>query len=243
MKHFFLALFVTLFLNVSCFAQGSSYPFKGLNRSKNHISIDPLLPIFGSSQVQFERQIANQVSVSLAAGIKFSSGIIEVSGIKGNKVKTNDFNFRGYKFIPEFRWYLQKNQANLIGFYAGAYFKYSNITDDIVGVYTDDDLEQHDFEFGATIRNYGGGLELGYKLQVKKRFFIDFLITGPGIAFYSYSVKEVQPVPEAFYDEFSKVLSDYGILKHIDTNINFKNQSGKIILPSYRYGLKIGYAF
>jgi len=243
MKQISLVLFTIIFLNTFSFAQDSSGSLEAMYQEKNHISIDPLSPIFGSYQMQYERKIANNLSVSLNVGIRLSSGILKLSGIEGNKIKTDEFNFTGYKFIPEIRWYLQKNQAGLMGFYAGAYFKYSNITDDIVGVYTDDNLENHDFEFGANINNYGGGIVLGYKLHIRKRFFIDFLITGPGIAFYSYSLNEVKPIPEAFYDELSKVLSDYGILKHIDSDIDFKNQSGKIILPSYRYGIKIGYTF
>lgn len=243
MKQIFITLCLTMFSYVFSFSQDSSRPLEAIYQKKNHISIDPISPIFGSYQMQYEREIANHLSIGLNVGIKFSSGIIKVNGIDGNKVKTDEFNFTGYKLIPEIRWYLQKDQTGLMGFYAGAYFKYLNITDDIVGVYTDDNLENHDFQFGANIHNYGGGIELGYKLRIKKRFFIDFLITGPGISFYSYSLNEVRPVPEAFYDELSKVLSDYGILKHIDSTIDFKNQSGKITLPSYRYGIKIGYAF
>ncbi len=238
MKQISLVLFTIIFLNTLSFAQDSSNSLK----AKNHISIDPLSPIFGTFQAQYERQIANHWSIGLNVGIKFSS-IIKVSGIDGNKIKSEEFNFTGYKFIPEIRWYFQKNQTGLMGFYAGAYFKYLKVTDDFAGVYTDDNLENHDFLFDTNVQSFGGGIEIGYKLQVKKRFFIDFLISGPGIAVYTYSLKEAIPVPEAFFDDLAEVLSDYGILEHMDSDIEFSNQSGKVTLPAYRVAIKIGYTF
>ncbi len=88
---------------------------------KNGITIDLFLPVFGTAQLQYERLITKNISLNLSVGYKFSSGVLKLKGIDRNAIKTDDFNFKGFKIIPEFRWYPQKNKVAGFGFYTGAY--------------------------------------------------------------------------------------------------------------------------
>jgi hypothetical protein len=176
-------------------------------------------------------------------GYKTSSGIFKLKGLEGEKITTDDFNFKGVKIIPEFRWYIQ-NQG-LSGFYTGAYLKYQNYTGDIDGIYTDDALLNHNIDMEGTIETFAVGLEVGYKLMIKKRFFIDFIIAGPGVSFNTFELKENAPIPEAFYTDVSEAISNYGIFEHLDTDfkINANHKSETKMLPAFRYGIKFGYTF
>ncbi len=91
---------------------------------KNQISINPANLAFGTFQVQYERGINKDMTVGLSAGAKFSSGIFKISGFDSDRIKTDDFSYKGIKFIPEYRWYLQKTERSYTGFYVGAYYKF-----------------------------------------------------------------------------------------------------------------------
>lgn len=225
---------VLLLLNFSLLLQA---------QEKNHISLDPFLPVFGTVQVQYERGVNENMSLSLSVGIKTSSGIFKLKGLETDKVTTEDFNFKGIKIIPEYRWYLQ-NQG-LSGFYTGAYFKYQDYTNDINGTYVDNTSENYNIDLEGKIKTIGVGLQLGYKLMVKKQFFVDFLITGPGISFNTFELKENESIPQGFYDDLSEAISNYGIFDFMDSNfeIDANQKSETIMLPAFRYGIKIGYSF
>ncbi|WP_190808747.1 DUF3575 domain-containing protein [Flagellimonas sp. S3867] len=219
------------------FAQGS-------DTKKNHLSVDPFLPVFGTYQVQYERALGASSTIGLSLGLKTSSGIFEVSGIDVNRISTKDFNFNGIKLLPEFRWYIQKPESGYFGFYAGAYAKYQNFKDDISGIYEDSNQQDIDILINAKIRTLGFGLEVGYKLPIRKRFYIDFLIAGPGISFNEISLDEIEPVPEEFYDDLSDALAEYGFFEWLNPDFRINgNQDTNITLPSFRYGVKLGYTF
>ncbi|MEX0273012.1 MAG: DUF3575 domain-containing protein [Flavobacteriaceae bacterium] len=211
----------------------------------NHISVDPFVAVFGTAQVQYERPINsdNTMSVGLSLGYKTSSGVFELPGISSDKITTDDFNFNGIKIIPEFRWYTQKQGFS--GFYTGAYLKYQHYTGNIEGIYVDNDSEQSTIDLDAKIKTYAAGLEVGYKLMVGNRFFLDFLIAGPGLSFNTFELDENAPLPSAFYDDLSEALSEYGIFESIDTDfeIDANAKSETKALPAFRYGIKIGYSF
>ncbi len=213
-------------------------------QEKNYISIDPILPIFGTVQIQYERGISDKMSVGISVGLKTGSGIFKVSGINGDRISIDEFNFKGIKILPEFRWYTQKSRNRLSGFYVGAYAKYQNFTDEILGVYTDSNQMDSTIEIDANIVTFAGGLEIGYKLIIWERFFIDFLIAGPGVSINRIKLVEKQPVPEEFYDDVSDALSEYAVFDGL--NLDFRingNQDTNIVLPALRYGIKLGYSF
>ena len=213
-------------------------------QEKNHISMDPFLPIFGTFQFQYERGINEKMSIGLSTGLKLSSGVFNISGIDINRISTDEFNFKGIKILPEFRWYLQRSSNGLSGFYAGAYTKYQNFNDAITGVYTDNDQIDNDIEIDTKIRTLSAGLEIGYKLMIKRGFFIDFLIAGPGISTNKLRLEERKPIPDEFYEDLSDALSQYGFFEWLDADFRINgNQDTNIVLPAFRYGIKLGYSF
>ncbi len=76
-------------------------------------------------------------------------------------------------------------------------------------------------------------------------FYIDFIIAGPGINFFKIKSKEVQPIPDAFYNDLQEALSEYSIFENLDTNFTFNGnrESETILLPAFRYSIKLGVLF
>ena len=218
-----------------------------MSQEKNHLSVDPFLPFFGTYQIHYERGIKPKISFEIGIGIKTSSGIFELPNINSEKIQTEDFNFKGFKIIPEFRWYLTQNDKGLFGFYTGVYYKYQNYTMPLQGTYIDNENVKYDFSFDAKIITNSMGLEIGYKLKIRKHFFTDFIIAGRGISFNRLELKEKSLISQGFYNDLADAISQYPALKNLDLNINFsdnqKNRSTQINLPAFRYGIKIGYCF
>ncbi len=104
---------------------------------KNHLSFDPILPLFDTWQLQYERPVLPRVSVSLTAGYKFSSGILNTDEISIGDFQMNEFGVSGVKLITEVRWYLNPNDSGIFGFYTGVYYRYQGRSGDIAGDYTD----------------------------------------------------------------------------------------------------------
>ncbi len=94
------------------------------------------------------------------------------------------------------------------------------------------------------LRTSNWGLEIGYKMNLGKGFFIDFLIAGPGLSHNRLELTEVNPVPQEFYDDINDSLEDFGIPRLLGDNIEVSaNQRTNYTSIAFRYGIKIGHAF
>ncbi|NAS12538.1 hypothetical protein [Poritiphilus flavus] len=211
---------------------------------KNHISLDPIQPFFGTAQIQYERPILKRVSLSLSMGYKFSSGIFDVANTTFERFETDEFNLTGIKLIPEIRWYTQKSHPGLTGFYVGTYFRYQDRSGNISGNYTSLERQVSRILIEADLDTSNIGIEIGYKLELKNGFFLDFIIAGPGLSFNNLELREIEPVPEAFYNDLNETLRDLGIIDLLDPDFRINgNQRTYFPMLAFRYGFKIGFAF
>lgn len=225
-------------------AQEAPHPKEDNSLRKNHLSFDPILPLFDTWQLQYERPILPRVSVSLTAGYKFSSGILNTDEISIDDFQMEEFGVSGIKLITEVRWYWNRKDKGIFGFYSGAYYRYQGRAGDIAGDYTDTSGEVSPILIEADLRTSNWGLEIGYKMDLGKGFFVDFIIAGPGLTHNRLELTEVNPVPQAFYDDINESLEDFGIPRLLGDNIEVSaNQSTTYTTIAFRYGIKIGYAF
>lgn len=180
--------------------------------------------INGAFLFNYERALGKHIAVGLNAGYKGKEGFIGLSGLDTDKLKTGDITYSGAKFIPEFKYYLtEKENTMLTGFYFGAYFKYVNYRTDIAGNFIDVAGQSFDILFEAKMNVFSAGLMVGYKLDISKRFSIDFLIAGPGTANYSFKLKTLIPPPDEFYDALNEALEKYSILDFLNADFEFKD--------------------
>ena len=86
---------------------------------------------------------------------------------------------------------------------------------------------------------------VGYKWAINKRLALDFLIAGPGTGYHDYSIRNVQDLPESFYESLNETLSEYAIFDFLDSDFRFSTteERARFRLLSFRYGITLSYAF
>ncbi|WP_158635171.1 DUF3575 domain-containing protein [Formosa maritima] len=247
MRHTIKPLFLAVFFLIST----NSFAQEEVSQSekrivKNEISFEVLQLINGVYQLSYERYVWNNFSAALAIGYKGKEGIIKLSGIDNDQIKTGDVYYTGYQIAPEIRYYLKKtSNNNLNGFYFGLYLKFSDYKSTLSGTYIDDLGVNYDMEFDMKLDVTSVGFMLGYKLPVTKRFNIDFMIAGPGSGNYNFQIKNKKDLPEEFYDDLNDALEEYSILDFINSDFRFSdvNNKSKFSAFSFRYGIAVGYTF
>ena len=211
---------------------------------KNEIGMDIIDLIDGTFQVSYERALGEHFSINLGIGYKTEEGLIQLSGIDKPRLKTDNITYHGLKFVPEVRYYINKTRSNrLDGFYFGAYLKNVKYQSDFKGVYTDSENIDYDFLFDAKLRMTSLGFMVGYKLPIGKRFTLDFLIAGPGVVWHDYTMKNKKDLPDEFYDDLNEALNNYFGSIDIEFRLSQINERVDFILPSFRYGVSLGYSF
>jgi hypothetical protein len=211
----------------------------------NFISVDPVLPLFGTAEAHYERAVLSRGSLVMGIGNKFNSGILEISGFNTNQLQTNDLSFHGIRLLPEARYYLSHDDQGLTGFYIGLYYKYQTNKSEISGFYSPDSGGAAYVALDLSVRTHGFGAEIGYKLFVYRKLCLDFIISGLGLAYSSMYIEERTDVSEECFSELSKEIKQAFLLKGITPDLLVTQQSLKsnFTLPSLRYGLKIGIGF
>ena len=243
MKNLYIPLLV-LFIYTFSYGQKDKSAFN--TDFKNEISIEIPQLINGVYQLSYERYIWKNFTATLGLGYKGKEGLVKISGLDGDKIKTDEIFYTGYQIIPEVRYYLsQTSNKMLTGFYIGAYFKYSKYKSDIVGTYNSSDNRLYDFEFDTSLNIGSAGLMVGYKLPVFKHFTIDFMIAGPGSGNYKFKFKNEKDLPDEFYDDFNEALENYSILDFINSDFRLSevNKRSQFSAFSFRYGIALGYTF
>jgi hypothetical protein len=213
----------------------------------NFIGTDPFLPVFGTVAINYERAILPRMSLGIGFGQKLSSGILEISGIDNERLKTSDLSFEGIRILPEFRWYLSKSDKGLTGFYVGVYYKYQTNNSAVSSTYTPDNVPSTpaNVNFDLRIKTHAAGLQLGYKLFAYKKFYADFLFAGIGLSRSELETEIESDVPDGYFDELSGGVKRFFILKGLKPKlVNRDDQlQGTFTSLSLRYGIKIGIGF
>jgi hypothetical protein len=211
----------------------------------NFVSTDPILPAFGTVELHYERQILPRMSLGIGIGNKFSSGLLKISGMDGERIQSDDISFSGIRLMPEFRWYVSGSDEGLTGLYFGAYYKYQQNNSAISSEYTPAVGDDAKVDLDISIRTHAVGLEMGYKLFVAKRFFADFIIGGLGLAKSDFEIEIKSDIPEGYYNALSDEVRNFSILEPITPNVETTDGGikGDFLLPSLRYGIKFGIAF
>ena len=241
-----LILFILL-LSISSFGQDLE-DSKNIREVKNEFSFELLQIVNGVYQFTYERHVWNNFSAVLGVGIKGKEGLVNLSGIDREQIKTGDIYYTGFHIAPEIRYYINgtnKFDQKLNGFYLGLYYKYSSYTSELTGRYIDSNNVNYDIAFDMDLDISSVGLLIGYKLAITKRFNIDFMIAGPGSGSYDFKLTNKRDLPDEFYDDLNEALEEYDLLDFINGDFRFSNVNNKSNFNafSFRYGIAIGYTF
>ena len=221
--------FLTLILLVTFNTNAQEEEQEEVKKAKNEVGIDLIDLIDGTLQISYERMLGKHISVNLGLGLRGKDGLVSLSGLEGDKVKTEDIFYTGFKIVPEVRYYLNTTESyKMNGFYFGAYLKYSNFSSDLDGTYTDSDDVEYIIEFDADLNITSVGFMIGYKLPIWNNFSLDFLIAGPGAGFYNISIKNKRDdTPQEFYDDLNEALEEYSFFDFLNSDFKFSEINGK----------------
>lgn len=247
MKNSICILIVFLLASTTSFSQDIDYSSnKTYTNYKNEISFEVLQVVNGVYQFSYERYIWKNFTANLGVGYKWKEGLLKISGLDGDKVKTDEIFYSGFQIIPEVRYYLKQTaRKTLTGFYFGAYLKYSNYSSDLTGRYISSENIEYELKFDVGTNITSAGLMFGYKLPISKHFNIDFMIAGPGTGHYNFKLENEKDLPDEFYDDLNTTLEKYSLLDFINSDFRFSdvNRRSKFSALSFRYGIAIGYTF
>ena len=215
----------------------------------NEVGLEFLGLIDGQTLITYERSFGKHFTGLLGAGPKAKEGLVNISGIDGPTIQTDDLFYSGYKIVLEGRYYLKEHDyGRSTGFYVGLYSKYSNFQSDLIGTYTSSDPETppYNLNFDAEIDVLSIGLMVGYKLPISKRFAIDFLIAGPGAGNYNFNIQnKSDELPDEFFDDLAEALEGTSLLDLINADFDFNRnkQNSKFNTVSFRYAVSLKYNF
>jgi len=247
MKNFVLIL-ILLFISTIAYSLEKNIKSEKADtlQRKNEIGLVLTDLVDGSYQFRYERKVGTHISVGLGTAIKTKEGLVTISGIDRERIKTGDITYSGIKLIPDVRYYLSKTQQyQLDGFYFGAYSKYFHFGSDLSGTYINEEQVNYTVAFDAKINILSFGLMLGYKLALNNRFNIDFMILGPGTSHQSYKLVPRTEIPDEFYDDLNEALKNFSFYDFIqsDFRFDFKESKTDFSTFSFRYGITVSYTF
>ncbi len=213
----------------------------------NEVGIEFLGIIDGQTLITYERSFGKHFTGLIGAGPKAKEGLVNISGLDGPTIKTDDLTYSGFKVILEGRYYIKEHDyGRATGFYVGLYTKFSDYQSDLIGTYTNSADEVFNVNFDAELNVTSVGLMVGYKLPIGKRFAIDFLISGPGSGSYKFSItNKSDDLPQEFYDDLNEALENTSLLDLINSDFDFSRNSrdSRFTTVSFRYAISLKYNF
>ncbi|MEN8203625.1 MAG: DUF3575 domain-containing protein [Bacteroidota bacterium] len=237
----FLPVLLVLGLSTPVFSQAAKDSLY-----KNTIKLNGAAIMFNKASLLYERDLRKNWSVILGAGYRWGGNIPGVFGLGDVVVTSNTRGFRGYSISPELRYYFNYCDCGgpHTGFYAGLYGRYTKFYGNVqFNIWNGTDYV--DVGGAGNLREFGGGLQLGYQFVFKKRFVVDLMFAGPrrshmrmDLSLESEFIEDVIPVIE---EEINKRLAWFGkdpisIDIHPEVNFNFG-------FTNFRYAVAIGYRF
>jgi hypothetical protein len=235
-----LKIFICLIAITPVFGQEETIPIH-----KNEAKFQLTDVINGRYTIGYERAVGEHIGVALNFGYKSNGGLLKLSGLDTEQFKTGDLTYNGYRIVPEVRYYINEHSKGMLnGFYFGAYVTFVDLKSEFKGLYINENGE-FPFQYDVQVNTQSLGFMVGYKLLLAKRFYIDFMIAGPGAGNYKFKFDEVVAAPDEFWFDLNDALELYSILDLINADFDLSpdKNSDSLILPSFRYGITLGYSF
>jgi len=161
----------------------------------------------------------------------------------------------GFHISGDYRWYLGKinKYSAPRGVYIGPYYSYNRYSKGHDWEYTKEgttDTKNFNSDLGLKIQQLG--VELGYQFVFWKRFSVDLILVGPGIASYKVNTTAVGDLTDEerqlFFEKLNQALKDKfpGYSGAIGENADgeFEKTGARSTTSlGYRYMVNLGYRF
>jgi len=262
MKNFYKSGFKYLFIFGVFFAlsltgisaQTSDSIAKPEREFKNTIHFNITNPlIFGGKSIIFgyERVLKNNHSFSINIG---QAGLPNFNFEATEKLREKSIlSEGGFHISGDYRFYLSKlNKYNAPrGVYVGPYYSYNSFDKKHSWEYTKDANNSQTVDTDLNIKIHTIGFELGYQFVFWKRFSVDMILLGPGVAGYKLKAEVGGNLSsedrQLFFDQLNEALKDKfpgysGTIGQNDGDFQKKGTKSTTSL-GYRYMIQVGYRF
>lgn len=239
-------IFILLALFIAQVSYGQELDANEKTRA-NEVGLELIGLVDGQSLLTYERSFGKHWSGLIGAGGIVEEGLINISGIDREQIKTGDINYSGYKVLLEGRYYLNEFiNKRAVGFYLGLYGKFSGYNSDLTGTYINSEGDDFIFLLDTDLKVRSFGFMIGYKLPLSKRFAIDFLIAGPGTGNYNISFQnKLDELPDEFFEDLNEALENLNIFDLIDGDFDFNRNKrrSEFSTVSFRYAISLKFNF
>lgn len=253
-KNLFIFVLVFLVSATKLSAQTTDTEVKPEREFKNTIRFNVTNPlIFGGKSIIFgyERQLKNNRSFSINIGQASLSpfDFLDDTELKAKSILSEN----GFHISGDYRFYLSGlNKYNAPrGVYLGPYYSYNTFNKQHSWEFTKEGSVPQIVETDLRINIHTIGFELGYQFVFWKRFAVDMILVGPGIAGYKLKADVGGNLSDEdrqlFFDKLNEALKDkfpgYSGTVGNDSGEFQKTGAKSTTSLGYRYMIQIGYRF
>lgn len=196
--------------------------------------------------LKYERVLTEKNSVNVNLGLKVPSGLpfnLDLNDIIDNNT-AEEPKLNGFNISAEYRIYTGSQGAPQ-GFYFAPYLQFKNFA-----IQYDDVIDGHMGEAKINYGNIGAGLQLGAQWIISEKVSIDWYFLGLSVVRNNVKIRVESDDPDIdFFEEVNAIEKEYedvpfiGDKLELDSGENFASLKTNFILPGFKTGVSIGYAF
>ncbi len=213
---------------------------------RNIVKVNIAALLVSNVSLLYERKLNEHWSLLTGAGYRWGGSVPKAFGLGEVIVSSNTSGITGFSITPEIRYYFNFCECggSPSGLYAGLYGRYTKFYGDLAfSVW--DGSEYYQALVTSNLREFGGGLQLGYQFIFKERWTVDFMFAGPRLSSYKLKADlesdDLEELVSAIEDEINEKLEWLGMdpisidpSSELEANFGFRN---------FRYAIGIGILF
>ena len=213
---------------------------------KNIVKVNSAALLVSNISLLYERKLNEHWTVLAGTGYRWGGSVPRVFGLGDLIVSSETNGIMGFSLTPEVRYYFNFCECggSPSGLYAGLYGRFTKYYGSLTfNVWNGS--EYNDALVTSSLREFGGGLQLGYQFIFKKRFTVDFMFAGPRLSTYKLKADlesdDLEELVSVIEEEINEKLEWLGMedisidpSTELETNFGFRN---------FRYAIGIGFLF
>jgi len=193
---------------------------------KNIVKVNTAALLLSNVSLLYERKLNEHWTVLTGAGCRWGGSVPKAFGLGDVIVTSKSAGITGFSFTPEIRYYFNFCECggSPSGLYAGLYGR---------------------FTVTSNLREFGGGLQLGYQFIFKQRWTVDFMFAGPRLSTYKIKADlesdDLEALVSAIEEKINERREAIGMdpisidpSAELEVNFGFKN---------FRYAIGVGFLF
>lgn len=213
---------------------------------KNMVKLNTAALLLSNVSLLYERKLNEHWTALLGSGYRWGGSTPKVLGLGDIILGIEGEQITGFSITPEIRYYFNFCQCggSPSGLYAGLYGRFTKYYGNL-SFYVRNGEEYYDALVASNLREFGGGLQLGYQFIFKQRWTVDFMFAGPRLSNYKFKAnldsEDLEALVETIEDGINERREAIGMdpisidpSPELEASFGFRN---------FRYAIGIGIMF